>query len=109
MEWCLDEHAWADDVAVEAGAEYIEVALLVDRDEYERRLRAKHPEHAVDAYTQQTVSASDGELLDRIRLHLEMYLADRPATIRLDTSGLDPHQAYGQLIAVLGRTGVPPP
>jgi hypothetical protein len=99
----FDGHPWADDVAAQAGAEYVEVALLADSDEHERRLLAKRPEHAVEAYTQQTLSEPDGELFGRIRLHLETYLAGRPATIRLDTSGLDADQAYLRLTAVLGE------
>lgn len=99
----FDGHPWADDIAAQAHAEYVEIALLADSAEHERRLLAKRPEHAVEAYTQHALSDPDSELLQKIRLDLESYLADRPDTIRLDTTGLNADETYARLLAVLAE------
>lgn len=87
--------------AAEAGAEYVEIALLVDDDEHDQRLRDKQPEHAVEAQIQGELMA--GDLVTRIRGHLRAYLADRPATMQLDTTGLTVEQTYARLLDLLAE------
>ncbi|WP_022900427.1 AAA family ATPase [Humibacter albus] len=96
-----DASPWAQELAEEAGAEYIEFALLVSRDEHRRRLEAKRPDGEVDAWVQETVSGSDGALLDKIIADLDDYLAGRPATIRIDTGAQTAEETYELLLRAL--------
>jgi hypothetical protein len=90
-----------EDVAREAGADYIEVALLVDDDEHVRRLRANQPGTDVEAVVQGMLEDPDSDLVARIRRHLAEHLTGRPDTVRLDTTGLDVDTTYARLLAVL--------
>lgn len=81
-----------------AGAAYVEVALLVDADEHLRRLHDKQPASEVEASIQLSLEDSASGLVGRIRRHLGEYLASRPGTIRLDTTGLDEDAAYARLL-----------
>lgn len=85
--------------AIDAGAKYVEVALLVDIDEHVRRLREKEPASEVEANIQSTLET--GDQVQRIRGHLAEYLDGRPDTIRLDTTGLSVDQTYTQLLELL--------
>ncbi|MHA7987644.1 AAA family ATPase [Rathayibacter sp. CAU 1779] len=99
-----DSHPWADDIAVAAGADYTEIALLADPVQHGRRLAAKRPEHEVDAYVQQSLVLTDSDLLDRIRADLDVYLAARPGVVRIDTGTLNPDESYARLLGVLGES-----
>ena len=93
-----------EEVAREAGATYIEVALLVDPEEHLQRLRGKEPISEIEACTQSLLEDPESDLVDRFRQHLAEYLAERPQTIRLDTTGLGPDASYARLLEVLGTT-----
>jgi predicted kinase len=85
--------------AAEAGARFVEIALLVDIEEHTRRLREKKPAFDVEATIQSRLETSD--LMDRIRGHLAEYLHGRPGTIQLDTTGLSIDQTYVHLVNLL--------
>jgi len=85
--------------AAEAGARFVEVALLADIDEHNRRLREKKPAFDVEASIQSGLETSD--LMMRIRGHLAEYLHGRPDTIRLDTTGLTIDPTYVRLMNLL--------
>ena len=85
--------------ATEAGARFVEVALLVDIDEHTRRLAEKEPASDVEARIQSSLEISD--LVDRIRGHLAEYLHGRPETIQLDTTVLTIDQTYVRLMNLL--------
>jgi hypothetical protein len=86
--------------AAEAGAGFIEIALLAGIEENTRRLRGKKPASGVEAWIQPGLEA--GDLVERIRGHLAEYLRGRPGTIRLDTTGLTIDQTYARLMNLLG-------
>jgi hypothetical protein len=90
-----------EEAARAADADYVEVALLVDDEEHVRRLHDKQPSTAVEARIQSLLEDPASDLVDRIRQHLSEYLADRPQTIRLDTTGLDEEASYARLLDVL--------
>ncbi|UYM05105.1 AAA family ATPase [Solicola gregarius] len=90
-----------EETAKDAGAAYIEVAMLVDDDEHLRRLRAKCPANDVETQIQSILESDDGDLVGRIRRHLSEYLADRADAVRLDTTGLDQGATYARLLDVL--------
>ena len=90
-----------EDAAREAGAAYIEVALLVGDREHLHRLRGKQPANEVEARIQTMLEDPDSDLVDRIRRHLAEYLAARPRTIRLDTTGLGEDASYRALLTAL--------
>ncbi|HEY3955042.1 MAG TPA: hypothetical protein VGM53_16850, partial [Streptosporangiaceae bacterium] len=85
--------------AAEAGARFVEVALLVDIDEHTRRLREKKPASDVEVRIQSSLETSD--LMEKIRGHLAEYLHGRPDTIQLDTTGLTIDQACVRLMSLL--------
>lgn len=90
-----------DDVAREVGADYIEVALLVDEDEHLRRLRRQRPASDVESVVQRMLTDPQDDLVPRIREHLAEYLAGRPETIRLDTTRLTDDVTYERLLELL--------
>ena len=90
-----------EEAAREAGAAYVEVALLVDDEEHARRLAGKQPASEVEACVQSLLEDPGSDLVDRIRQHLAEYLAGRPETIRLDTTGLGADASYARLLDVL--------
>jgi AAA domain len=85
--------------AAEAGARFVEVALLVDIDEHTRRLREKEPASDVETRIQSGLETTD--LVERIRRHLAEYLDRRPHTIQLNTTGLTIDQTYVRLTNLL--------
>jgi hypothetical protein len=93
-----------EETAREAEATYLEVALLVDDEEHFRRLRGKQPTNEVETQIQTWLEDPDSDLVDRIRQHLDEYLAERPHTIRLDTTGLGEDASYERLLGVLEAT-----
>ena len=93
-----------EEAAREADATYLEVALLVDGEEHLQRLRGKQPTNEVEARIQTWLEDPDSDLVDRIRRHLDEYLAERPHVIRLDTTGLDEDASYERLLSVLTAT-----
>lgn len=100
----LDRGKHFEDVARDAGAAYVEVALLVDNDEQLRRLHDKRPTDEVDARIHAMLTDPGSDLVERIRGHLIDYLADRQRTIRLDTTGLGEDESYAQLLRALDTT-----
>lgn len=93
-----------EEAAREAGAAYIEVALLVHDQEHLQRLRGKQAANEVEARIQARLEDPESDLVDRIRRHLAEYLADRPHTIRLDTTGLGEDASYEALLHALVAT-----
>jgi hypothetical protein len=93
-----------EEAAREADATYIEVALLVDDEEHLQRLRGKQPTNEIEARIQTRLEDPESDLVDRIRQHLAEYLADRPQTIWLDTTGLGEDESYARLLNALAAT-----
>jgi hypothetical protein len=93
-----------EETAREANATYIEVVLLVDHEENLQRLRGKQPTNEIEARIQTWLEDPDNDLIDRIRQHLDEYLAERPHTIRLDTTGFGEDASYERLLDVLVAT-----
>jgi hypothetical protein len=91
-----------EEAACAAGATYVEVALLVDDQEHLQRLHHKRPTTEVEERVQMALEDPESDLVDRIRGHLDEYLAQRPQTIRLDTTGLGEEASYQRLLEVLG-------
>ncbi|PWC07797.1 AAA family ATPase [Mycetocola zhujimingii] len=100
----FDASPWAEAVAAQARADYVEIALLADGDVSRNRVREKEAEHAVDVYLREALTGSDSDLLERIHGDLARYLADRPATARVDTSALTVEQTYSRVLDLL-RSG----
>ena len=91
-----------EDAAARAGADYVEVALLVGQPEQSQRFRGKPEIEAVDVHVKQYVESKGGDtLLERIRGHLTSYLEDRPHAHRLVTDGLGPGTTYAGLRELL--------
>ncbi|WP_243058053.1 ATP-binding protein [Nocardioides sp. SR21] len=84
-----------------AGATYVEVALLVDDGEHHRRLSGKVPVTEVEAHVQAALEDANAGLVHKIRDHLAEYLAHRPRSIRIDTTGLGEDESYRRLLAAL--------
>lgn len=95
----FDQDRRFERAAADAGARYVEVALLVDLAENSRRLREKEPLSDVEAAIQSSLDT--GDLPQRIRSHLAEYLEQRPGTIRLDTTGQSVEQTYARLLELL--------
>jgi hypothetical protein len=93
-----------EETAREADATYIEVALLVDHEEHLQRLHGKQPTNEIEARIQTWLEDPDNDLVDRIRHHLNEYLAERPHAIRLDTTGLGEDASYERLLNALAAT-----
>lgn len=91
-----------EEAARAAGADYVEVALLVEDGEHLERLHGKRPTTEVESRVQAALVDPGSDLVDRIRGHLADYLAQRPGTVRLDTTGLDEDETYRRLLAALG-------
>lgn len=90
-----------EEAASTAGASYVEVALMVDDDEHLQRLHGKRPVTEVEAQVQAALVDPEAGLVHKIRGHLGEYLAKRPHTIRLDTTGLSEDAAYQRLLIEL--------
>jgi hypothetical protein len=93
-----------EETAREANATYIEVVLLVDHEENLQRLRGKQPTNEIETQIQTWLEDPDSDLIDRIRHHLNEYLAERPQAIRLDTTGLGEDVSYERLLNALAAT-----
>jgi hypothetical protein len=96
-----DQGPGFDEVAEAAGADYIEVALMVDDESHVRRLREKRPSNEIEARIQAVLEDPNTGLVGRIRLHLDQHLTSRAQAVRLDTTGLDEDETYARLLAVL--------
>lgn len=90
-----------EDVAREAGATYVEVALLLDDEEHDRRLSSKQPLNEVEARIQTSLQDPSGDLVLRIREQLTEYLAYRPDTLRLETTSLGEDATYNGILHLL--------
>jgi len=90
-----------EEAACTAGATYIQVALMVDNREHLQRLHGKRPTTEVEVRVQTALVNPGSDLVDRIRGHLNEYLAKRPQTIRLDTTGLGEDATYQRLLKAL--------
>lgn len=98
----LDEADRFESAAERAGAEYVEVALTVEPAEQIRRFRLKATGSDVNAHIKRAVTAQGGDdMLQRVHRHFDTYLAQRPAALRLSTSGIDVAGSYAQMLAVL--------
>lgn len=84
-----------------AGATYVQVALMVDDHEHLLRVQGKRPTTEVEARVQTALEDPESDLVDRIRRHLDEYLARRPHTIRLDTTGIGVDASYQRLLEAL--------
>jgi dienelactone hydrolase len=93
-----------EEVAGAADATYVQVALIVDDDEHLQRLHGKRPSNEVEARIQTALEDPDTDLVHRIRRHLDEYLAGRPHTLRLDTTGLGEGESYRRLLDALEAT-----
>lgn len=100
----FDRGPHVEESATTAGAAYVEVALLIEESEHPRRLNDKRPSNAVEAHIQSLLDDPDCDLVVRVRRHLDAYLASRPSTVRLDTTGLDEDATYERLLNVLDQT-----
>lgn len=76
----------------------MEVALVVDEHEHRQRLRDKRPDSEVERQIQGALEDPSSDLVSRIRAHLEEYLAKRPQTIRIDTTGIGEDATYLRLL-----------
>lgn len=92
-----DQGPGFDEVAQAAGADYIEVALLVDDESHQRRLREKRPANDIEARIQTILEDPSSNLVQRIAEHL----ASHPQAIQIDTTGLDEDETYALLLRIL--------
>lgn len=90
-----------DDIAQQAGADYIEVVLMVDDASHQQRLREKQPTSEVESAIQALLTDPESDLVERVGRHLAEYLAHRPHAVRLDTTGMTEHDTYALLTRVL--------
>lgn len=90
-----------EEAACAAGATYVQVALMVDDHEHLLRVQGKRPTTEVEARVQTALEDPEFDLVDRIRRHLDEYLARRPHTIRLDTTGVGVEATYQRLLEAL--------
>ena len=100
----VDEAERFEGAAERAGAQYLEIALTVDLVEQVSRFRAKAKCSEVGVHIELAVTAEGGDdLLRRIHQHFGTYIAQRPAALRLSTSGTDASESYAQVLAALKR------
>ncbi len=90
-----------EEAACTADATYVQVALMVDDQEHLQRLQSKRPTTEVEARVQAALEDPESDLVHRIRRHLNDYLAKRPHTIRIDTTGLGEDASYQRLLNAL--------
>lgn len=90
-----------EEAARAAGATYVQVALMVDDEEHLQRLVDNRPGTEVEARVQAALVDPESDLVDKIRGHLNAYLAQRPHTIRIDTTGLGEDTSYQRLLQAL--------
>lgn len=77
------------------------MALLLDDDEHLRRLSGKQPLSEVEARIQSSLEEPSSDLVLRIREQLREYLADRPDTLRLETTSLGEDATYKGILHLL--------
>ncbi|QZY28394.1 AAA family ATPase [Nocardioides coralli] len=88
--------------ATDAGATYVEVALLVSTAEQTERFTAKRRVTAVERHVGNYLKERGGEtVLARIHAHHRDYLAHRPRALRLSTDGHSPDETYDALVTLL--------
>ncbi len=98
----LDEVARFETTARLAGAEYVEIALTVGLAEQVRRFRLKANRSEVNAEVDRVVTAEGGrDFLERVRGHFDAYIAQRPNSLGLVTSGADVEESYARMLAVV--------
>ena len=98
----LDEVARFETTTKLAGAEYVEIALTVGLTEQVRRFRLKSNRSEVNAEVDRVVTAHGGrDFLERVRGHFDAYMAQRPQSLGLVTTGADAGESYARLLAVL--------
>jgi hypothetical protein len=90
-----------EEAARTAEATYTQVAVIVDDTEHLLRLHGKRPTSEVEAHLQATLENPQLDRVDRIRRDLNEYLAERPHTLRLDTTGLAEEASYQRLLEAL--------
>ena len=90
-----------EEVALAAGASYVEVALVVDDREHLQRLRDKRPANPVEVRIQEALTDPNSDLVARIRGHLAEYLSMRPQVIRVDTTGIGEDASYERMLDAL--------
>ena len=91
-----------EDAAARVGANYVEIALIVDPIEQVRRFRAKSDRSQIDRHIQRFVDSKGGDtLLERIHRHFTEYLEERPLARHLSSDGLDQEAGYNVLRATL--------
>jgi adenylate kinase family enzyme len=88
--------------AERARAVYIEVALNVDLAEQIDRFSVKATYTEMNTHIDGVVAKAGGEvMLQLIGRQLHAYLAQRPETVRLDTTGQEVSKTYARLLEVL--------
>jgi predicted kinase len=90
-----------EEAARTTNATYIQLALIVDDQEHLQRLHAKRPTTEVEARVQTALEDPESDLVDKTRRHLNDYLATRPGTVLLDTTGLAEDASYMRLLEAL--------
>ena len=90
-----------EQAASRADATYIQVVLVVDDREHLQRLRGSRPTTEVEARVQAALVSPESDLVDRIRRHLDEYLAERPQTLQVDTTGTGEDASYQRLLEAL--------
>jgi predicted kinase len=104
LETSVDEAERFRLAAERARAEYVEIALTVEAAEQMRRFAGKATYTEVDAHIARVVAAEGGEELHGlIQRQLGAYIAQRPATLLLDTAGVDVSVSYAQMLQTLDR------
>lgn len=102
LETSADEASRFQLAAEGAGAGYVEIALSADPPEQIHRFAVKATYTEVNAHINRVAAAEGGaELLGRIDRQLGIYLAQRPAVIRLDTAGADVFESYDHMLEIL--------
>jgi predicted kinase len=99
-----------ESVAVEAGATFAEIVLVLPVDEAIRRFeqRTRGSSDQVHAEAAAMVEGAGGQAqLRAMHEQLLNVLADRPGAVRLELSDLDVEAGYQALLAALGRITPP--
>lgn len=92
-----------EEASCAAGATYVQVALMVSDHEHLLRVQGKRPTTEVEARVQTALQDPESDLVARIRRHLDEYLARRPHTIRIDTTGVGVETSYQRLLEALAE------
>ncbi|QFU86863.1 AAA family ATPase [Amycolatopsis sp. YIM 10] len=88
--------------AARAGAEYVEVALTVGKQEQAARFQGRASSSDWARHMDAIVTRDGGPvLLGRIHDHLTAYLAERPDCVVVPTDGLDAEATYAAVVGAL--------